>query len=324
MVGVAIGGSFSIGLLFGPSAAESLGVPLIFWITAGLTLLAIGHLWWKIPSPPVLGHHEDVEYSQEHLVSVLTNRHLLRLDFGVFNLHMALTSIFVTVPFLLREFVPLGHQWRFFLPLLSVGMAIMLGGAKLSGRPGRGRKVALGGQVLLIGGVVLLALTVPASVLEPQSGLTTLVLGLTLFVGGFALLEPLFPALLTRLCQQTNRGTAAGVYNMSQFSGAFVGGLVSGIFLDRNVEALFWILAATSVLVLVANLRLEDPEHLALLPLPMTGVTEEARRKLVRRLLSIRGVEDVAWERKRERLLVRYASLHVDPERLRSEVTLES
>jgi len=319
MVGVAIGSAFSIGLLFGPSAAERLGVPLIFWITAGLTVLAIGYLWWRIPAPPILAHHEDVEYSNEHLFNVLTNRHLLRLDLGVFNLHLALTSIFVTVPFLLREFIPLGHQWRLFLPLLSVGMAIMLGGAKLSERPGRGRKVAVGGQALLVGALILLALTVPASVLEPQSGFTMLVISLTLFIGGFALLEPLFPALLTRLCQQTNRGTAAGVYNMSQFSGAFAGGVVSGIFLDRDVEALFWILVATSTLSLLANLRIEDPEHLATLALTLPGISVEQRRKLVRHLLTIRGVEDVAWERKQERLLVRYASVHIDPERLRSE-----
>jgi len=324
VVGIAIGGSFSIGLLFGPSAAETLGVPLIFWFTAGLCLLAIVHLWWRIPSPPRLVHHDELEYSRDNLWNVITNRQLLRLDFGVFNLHMTLTSIFVTVPFLLREFVPLGHQWRLFLPLLSVGMAVMLAGARLSERPGRGKKVAVGGQAFLVGSAVLLALTVPASVLEPHGGITMLVLGLTLFVGAFALLEPLFPALLTRLCQQANRGTAAGVYNMSQFSGAFVGGLVSGIFLERNVEALFWILAGTGALVLLANLRLEDPQDLAVLPLPLPGISTEARRRVVRQLLSIRGVEDVAWEQKEEQLLVRYASIQVDPERLRAEVASES
>ena len=42
--------------------------------------LAIGYLWWKIPAPPRIIHHDDVEYSGEHLFEVLTNRHLLRLD----------------------------------------------------------------------------------------------------------------------------------------------------------------------------------------------------------------------------------------------------
>ena len=318
-VGIAIGGSFSLGVLFGPSAAESISVPSLFWLTAILTLCAIAYLWIRIPDAPRISHHEDVEYSSEHLFEVLTNRQLLRLDFGTFNLHMSLTAIFVTVPFFLSRLIALGHQWRLFLPLLSVGMVVMLLGARLVERPGGARRVALIGQGLMVIGLAVLALAVPASALQPGAKLTLLTIGLLLFIVAFALLEPLFPALLTRLCQQTNRGTAAGVFNMSQFSGAFVGGLISGFFLKSNVEALFWILAAAGALWWLSALRLEDPEHLTVLELQLNGSTREQQRLLVRRLLKIRGVEDVAWERNHKTLLVRYAAGKVDPEKLQSE-----
>lgn len=306
-VGISIGGSFAFGLLLGPAAADQLGIPTIFWVTAGLTLLAIAILWARMPEPARLSHHEDVEWTREHLFEVLTNRQLLRLDFGVFNLHMVLTAIFVTVPFLLREFIALGHQWRFFLPLVAFGLVIMLSGARLSERPGRGRRVALAAQGLLVASLAVLASTGTASIHQPGGGLFSLVLGLFLFIAAFALLEPLFPALLTRLAQQANRGTAAGIFNMSMFSGAFVGGLISGAFLERNVGVLFLLLAGTSLAWLIYALKLHDPQHMSVLALALKDEVGTTRRSLVSRLLKVRGVEDVAWEPDRGRLLIRHA-----------------
>jgi MFS family permease len=323
-VGVSIGCAFSVGLIFGPAAAEYFGVPTLFWLTAGLTLVAIGFLWLQIPTPPRVSHHEDVEYTSEHLFEVVTNRQLLRLDLGTFNLHMTLTAIFVTVPFILRQFISLGHQWRLFVPMLTVGMLVMLFGARMAEKPGGAKRMALLGQGLLVISLAVLALTAPASALQPGAGLTTLALGLIIFIAAFALLEPLFPALLTRLCQQTNRGTAAGIFNMSQFTGAFVGGIISGLLLETNVEALFWILAATGTAWWLSALRLEDPQHLTVLELHFSTPTREQKRMVVRRLLSVRGVEDVAWEHDRETLRVRYASETVDPDRLHTEVSAVS
>jgi MFS family permease len=319
MVGIAIGGSFAVGLLLGPSASDYFGVPELFWFTAALTLIAVVWLWWKIPDPPRIKHHDELEYSKDHLVEVVRNHQLLRLDAGTFNLHMSLTAIFVTVPFMLREVISPAHQWRLFLPLLAVGLCVMLLGPRLGRRPGQSKRVALAGMSILAAALAVLALTVPTTVREPRMGTTALVVGLFLFIIAFALLEPLFPALLTRRCQQANRGTAAGIFNMSQFSGAFVGGLVSGLFLERNVEALFWILTATSALWVVLAMRLEDPEHLSVLRLIADGSNREIRRELARRLLRIRGVEDVAWEAGRRRVLVRYAPNRVETERLRRE-----
>jgi hypothetical protein len=83
--------------------------------------------------------------------------------------------------------------------------------------------------------------------------------GLILFIAGFALLELMLPALLTRFSDTHSRGTAAGVFNMSQFSGAFFGGLVAGLFLERNLEVLYWILAGTGVIWFIAAQRLRAP-----------------------------------------------------------------
>ncbi len=307
LVGISIGGSFAIGLLFGPTATEHVGIPVLFWFTTGLTLLGIVALWTLIPNPPRLSHHDDTEYSGEHLFEVVRNRHLLRLDWGVFNLHMSLTAIFVTMPFFLEQHLSPGAMWRVFLPAITIGLAVMLLGPRLAERRGGGKWVALLGQTVQVAALIILAISTPATPTHSQIGLTTLIAGLFLFIIAFALLEPLFPALLTRLCGQTNRGTAAGIFNMSQFSGAFVGGVVSGLFLERSLQALFWFLAGTGFMWLLAAFRLEDPDHLSVVELPVGKAGVEQRRKAVAALLRMGGVEDVAWERDAERIVVRFA-----------------
>jgi MFS family permease len=258
-IGIALAISFSAGLLLGPSAAEHFGLPALFWLTTLLALIAIPLLWLGIPSSPLHTHHEDVEVSLDLVKSVLRNGQLLRLDFGTMNLHMSLTAIFVTMPFMLQRVLSLGHQWRFFLPLLAAGMVSMLLGARFSEPPRGPRPVVHAGQLFLVAGLALLAFAVPRSIHEPKPNVALLTSGLILFISGFALLELMLPALLTRFSDMHSRGTAAGVFNMSQFSGAFLGGLLAGLFLERNLEALYWILAGTGVIWLIAAQRLREP-----------------------------------------------------------------
>ena len=321
MLGVAIGGSFAVGLILGPWISHGLGIPIMFWATAGLCLVATLYLWVWIPEAPQLSHHDDTEYSKEHAFEVLLNRQLLILNGGTFNLHMVLTCIFVTVPFLLAKYISHNEYWQVFVPIMGIGFPVMLLGARISDKPGMGPRVAILAKLLVAAALAVMALTVPATVLDSPSGFWGLVIGLGMFVVGFALLEPLYPALLTHICQQTNRGTAIGIFNMSQFSGAFVGGLVSGAFIAKNLELMFFLLAGTSVLWSLLARRLEAPKHLATTTLALPDPSKETHRRAVRALLKLHGVEDVAWERKKQRLMVRYDEDQVDAERLRREMT---
>jgi len=318
MLGVAIGGAFAAGLLFGPALAARLGIPFLFHMTGVLTLLGVVYLWLRIPEPPKLSHHDDTEYSSEHVFEVIANRRLVVLDLGTFNLHMALTVIFVTGPFLLAEHISLMDYWKVFAPLMVVGFPVMLGAARISGRRGLGKRMARMGMLVLAAALAVLCAAAPASVRDPHSNFYMLVTGMGLFVIGFAVLEPLFPALLTRLCQQTNRGTAAGVFNMSQFLGAFVGGLLAGFFLERSLAVLYGFLAVTSFAWWILSRRLEDPQNLSMTHLPLEEADPEARRHMVRSLLKVQGVEDVAWEKASGRLLVRFDSDEVDTDDLRA------
>jgi predicted MFS family arabinose efflux permease len=79
--------------------------------------------------------------------------------------------------------------------------------------------------------------------------------GMALFVTAFGLLEPSLTTLLTRYTTRETRGTAAGVFNMSGFLGAFCGGALGGLLLEAH-DALFLALAGIAPLWLVAAVRM--------------------------------------------------------------------
>ena len=60
--------------------------------------------------------------------SVLRNKELLRLDFGIFALHAMLTASFLVVPGLLRGTLDVStrNDWMIYLPVLVVSVAVMV------------------------------------------------------------------------------------------------------------------------------------------------------------------------------------------------------
>ena len=68
-----------------------------------------------------------------------------------------------------------------------------------------------------------------------------------LYFIGFSLLEAIMPSLETRLAPAENRGTAVGLFNMSQYLGSFGGALLGGMFLQRGGDGIalrgnYWVL----------------------------------------------------------------------------------
>ncbi|MBU2822932.1 MFS transporter, partial [Acidithiobacillus ferrooxidans] len=84
-IGITIGISFSVSLVLSAPLAQWIGVQGIFWLTAALSILAIGVLYKVIPDVPAR-FHRDAEINPAALRDVLRNPNLLRLDFGIFSL----------------------------------------------------------------------------------------------------------------------------------------------------------------------------------------------------------------------------------------------
>jgi len=221
-LGIAIGATFAISMVAGPALAGVVGVPGLFVLTGALALAAIPVVVFAVPAPPPpLARHESLVAA---LGPVLADRQLLRFDFGIFVLHAILTSLFVQVPFALRDAgLETGRQWMVYLPVIVVSLAIMFPLLRTADRDASRRRFLSAAVAALALSIVVLALA--------GGRLPALVAGLVIFFAAFNVLEAALPSMVARFAPAATRGTATGVFSSSQFLGIFVGGALGGLLL---------------------------------------------------------------------------------------------
>ena len=221
VIGMTIGLAFGLAVVAGPVLYRWIGVPGIFWLTAGLALAGIGVLFGLVPQPVKSPVQEDAEAVPALFRRVLAHRELLRLDFGILAQHAILTASFLSVPLVLKAAGVEAHdQWFIYLPVLVVSVLAMVPFIIVAERRARMKPVFLGG-------IAALALAQLLLLLAPGR-LPLVLLALLLFFTAFNLLEASLPSLISRLAPPHAKGTALGVYSSSQFFGIFLGGALGG------------------------------------------------------------------------------------------------
>jgi MFS family permease len=239
VIGSSIGLAFGVGFVCGPFLAGHFGVPAIFEIIFALTPIALVMVLFAVPKPEKHEHHEEAEVSAGGLRSVVTNPDLLRMNSGIFVLNGTLRGLFLVAPFLLSGLVAKQHQWLVYLCALVVSGIVMVPAIIFAERDGY-MKEALYFSLLTLGAGLLLFTSGGKS-------LTWFALGIGLYFIGFSLLEAIMPSLETRLAPAKDRGTAVGLFNMSQYLGSFGGALLGGAFLRRDGAGIvlgsnYWVL----------------------------------------------------------------------------------
>jgi MFS family permease len=128
MVGMSIGVSFSVALVVGPVIAQWSGLAGIFWVTAALALFGMVWLVTFVPTPVQSFKNRDTRVFKDQLFEVIKNKELLRLDFGIFILHMSLTAMFIAVPYSLLEQVkmPASDHWWVYLTVMLLSFFAMV------------------------------------------------------------------------------------------------------------------------------------------------------------------------------------------------------
>ncbi len=224
-IGVAVGLSFSVGMVFGPAIYHRMGAPALFWLMAVLSLVGALYVMLLIPRVEVHHHDEETEWTRGQSHALLHHVSLLRLDTGIFVLHLMVTAAFVVGPTYLARFRPVAEHGRIYAPIVLGGVALMAVSVILADRWARLKETIIAGSVFLVGAAVFLTMA-------PQ-GLGWCVAVIICMVAGIALAEPAMAALLTHLVKRQQRGTAAGIFHTSQFLGSFIGGMLGGAMLDE-------------------------------------------------------------------------------------------
>ncbi|RUA04335.1 MAG: MFS transporter [Gammaproteobacteria bacterium] len=232
-VGMQIGLAFMLSLLIGPMVTVNLGLSGLFWVIAGLSIVAMA----IVTTLPHAKPRAQYALSMENFKQVLTAK-LLKLDFSIFTLHLILTCVFISVPLLLVEnkivLSDLSDNWRVYLPvmLLSfIGMIPII----IIAEKFKKHKSMIVIAIFIMGISQILLFKTPLTY-------TAFLVIMTLFFIAFNAMEAMLPSMVSRIITNDKRGMAMGMYSTSQFLGAFVGGVVGGYIahnFDLNSVLLF-------------------------------------------------------------------------------------
>ncbi len=289
VIGMSIGLSFALALALGPILDAWIGVPGIFWLTAGLALGGIALLHYGVPRVVRSHFHRDAEPVPAYFSAVLRNRDLLRLDLGIFTLHLMLTASFVALPFALRDEagIAAAHHGYVYLPVLLLSLALMIPLVVIAEKRRRIKQVFLLAVLLTVLAELGLALF--------HGSLVMVVLCLLLFFMAFNVLEALLPSLIAKFAPADKKGTAMGVYSTSQFLGAFVGGVLGGaLYGTFGVSGVFGACALLALLWWWLTRAMSEPRYVSSRMLRVEGMDDAQAALLERAVRELPGVVEAA------------------------------
>lgn len=287
IVGMSIGVSFAVALILGPLIAGSFGLSGIFWFTALMAVLGLIWVLRKVPEPATLQRSRDTRLFKDQLGAVLRDTELLRLDAGIFCLHLVLTAMFVAVPIsLVRDAgVAEASHWWFYLSVMVLSFVAMVPFIIVAEKKQRMKQIFLGAIALLAGG---------AFSLTTQTEALSIWIALFAFFMAFNFLEASLPSLVSKVVPAGTRGTAMGVYSTSQFLGAFAGGIAGGwAMAEFGIDGVYVLVCAVVLVWWLLALGMRKPSSKGLSLSLKQVVTQEQAETLRQRLLVVDGVLEV-------------------------------
>lgn len=216
MIGSSIGLVFAVSMVAAPLLYSLIGMSGLFWLTAVLAAAAIFTVIFIVPAAP------PVPRAIGRFSEVLGNGQLMRLNFGVFALHLMQTAMWVLVPAgLVQAGLPMAEHWKVYLPAVLVSFVVMVPAIIMAEKKGAMKRV-------FNSAIALLLLVQVGLYMEGGAGMWPLAILLTLFFVAFNVLEATQPSWISRIAPPHAKGTALGIYNTLQSLGLFLGGALGG------------------------------------------------------------------------------------------------
>lgn len=250
MVGASIGLTFAVSLIAAPVLYEAIGMGGIFALTGVLSIVAILVVAFVVPPAPPIVVVQRVPFR-----TVLRDRELMRLNFGVFALHLTQMSMFVVVPAALVEYagLPVAEHWKVYLPVVLASFVFMLPPVFVGEKRGKTKQVFIASIALML----MVQIGFWAFLSHPTMHWAILVALLLAFFVAFNILEASQPSLVSRIAPPSAKGAALGVYNTLQALGLFCGGVLAGwlkqhagassVFILSAVITVVWLIIASSM-----------------------------------------------------------------------------
>jgi len=314
VVGMSIGLSFSVALVLGPIVSAYFGLSGIFWLTAVFALMGVAIVLFVVPTPVSTHAHRDTRAVRGEFFELLRNPDLLRLDIGIFILHLILTALFIAVPLSLVNDIQLARQehWWVYLSVMVLAFFAMVPFIIIGEKKRKIKIIFVGAIMLLSVGSLLLV--------WGQSSLLAIWVALFVFFMAFNLLEASLPSLVSKQAPAGARGTAMGIYSTSQFFGAFLGGVIGGWVISTwGAETIYYGSAVLALIWGLLALSMRAPSYSTSRMLRLNCVLSEAEAEVVSdELFDIQGVEDVVVVIEEKTAYLKVDKAHLDETTLMS------
>jgi MFS family permease len=287
IIGISIGAAFALAIVVGPAIKPLVGLSGLFWITGAMALLGIGVLLICVPTPAEIGFHRDTGAIPAQFTRILGDPQLLRLDFGIFILHLMMTASFVVLPLVLRDHAGFaaGDHWKVYLFVLVVALAFVGPSVMYADRHNRIKQVFVASVVLLLFSQLGLFAFLDSAWL--------VVLCMIMYFTACTVLEGSLPSLVSRMAPSDLKGTALGAYSTSQYLGAFLGGITGGwLYGNVGISSVFAVCTGLGVLWLLVCAGMRNPLPLSTHMLKLGEVNEQMTDDLTVRLLQVAGVAE--------------------------------
>ena len=239
MIGSSIGLAFAVSMVGAPLLYAVIGMPGIFALTGILSLLAILVVVKMIPAAPAIPRQPG----WPSFVEVLVHPQLLRMNFGVFTLHLVQTAMWILVPSALvgSGALPVAQHWKIYLPAVLLSFVVMVPAIVAAERHGR--------MKLVFNAAIVILFIVQLGFGFLGDGVYALFFWLMLFFVAFNILEATQPSLISRIAPAHAKGAALGVYNTTQSLGLFLGGALGGSLAKFSGPVSVWLVGAALALV---------------------------------------------------------------------------
>ncbi|MGB0458735.1 MAG: MFS transporter [Porticoccaceae bacterium] len=283
-IGGSIGISFAVAMILGPVVAANFGLAGIFWLTAALGLIGAMIVFKAIPKTFSMRQNRETQTDLQQLGNLLREPSLMRLNIGIFFLHLTLMAAFVVIPNVLVQQLAVSPDqlWWVYLSLLGGGFIAMLPAMIFAEKRNAQKKIFV---------LAVALMTFAMLVLGSTDGVVLTVSMLFIYFAAFNLLEALLPSWLSKVCPVGNRGTAMGIYSSCQFLGTFTGGVLGGFALANvGIDGLFWLLGLILLFWCLVAATMASPKPLQTLILQ---VGETKASDFVKSISNIVGVEDI-------------------------------
>jgi len=283
-IGMFIGLSFTGAMILGPVVAQSYGLSGLFWLTAILSVFAMGMIQFMVPYTVNKAPKGDNVALPDKILTLIKHPQLSRLNMGVFILHMALTACFITLP---KQFVESGlaleQHWKLYLPALLGSFFLMVPFMIFAMKKQKEKQMFTIAVMLLAMSLILLWYL--------PLGFWSLVILVIMFFTAFNYLEATMPSILSRIAPAGVKGSVMGIYSSSQFLGAFTGGVLGGVIASKfGEQAIFLVMALLCLLWCVITLSMKPLKKSKSFSFTTSLQSEEQTNEVAELLINTPGV----------------------------------